>query len=303
MKNVWVITDSAASYAELCSGAKTLGESVTLVYAGDKSAAVGADKAIYLGEISDTVRFTSYMRTIVSLVKEAAPELVMLGVTKNCRLAAGKLAAALGTSVISDASNLKASEDGVSAERMVYGGAAISRVRALGATAVVCVANGAYEATCTAPVADITEAEIVPACGCVKCVGVKAGEPAGVNLAAAKRIVAVGRGVADETVLESAKSLAGAMGAELGCTRPIAEEMKWLPRASYIGISGVIVKPDVYLSIGVSGQIQHTVGMSDSGVIIAINKDENAPIFKTCDYGIVGNLEKIVPALTALIGK
>lgn len=93
--------------------------------------------------------------------------------------------------------------------------------------------------------------------------------------------------------------LADALGGEIGCTRPIAEEFHWLPEERCIGLSGVQVKPDLYLGIGVSGQVQHVTGFRNAKVIAAVNKDENAPIFKAADLGIVGDLYDIVPKLIA----
>ena len=93
------------------------------------------------------------------------------------------------------------------------------------------------------------------------------------------------------------RELAGVLGAEVGCSRPVAENNKWLPKSSYMGITGVQVKPDVILALGVSGQVQHIGGINKSRVIVAINKDKAAPIFKNCDFGLVGDLYKIVPAL------
>ncbi len=298
--NVWVITDKTSSYAELCAGARGLGKSVTLIYAGDKTKAVGADKAYYLGAIDQEHRWNGYIPTIVSLVKENAPEVVVLGITKNCRLTAGTIAATLGTGVITDASAISIEND-ISAERMVYGGAAIRREKSIGATAVICVANGIFEAAESTPVAEIIELPVAASPVGIKCTAVKSVETSNINLAAAKRIVGVGRGLSDQNSLVTVSKLASVLGAEIGCTRPIVEELKWLPRETYIGVSGVIAKPDLYLAVGISGQVQHSVGISNSNCIIAINKDESAPIFKICDYGIVGDLEKIVPTLTELV--
>ncbi|HBR09149.1 MAG TPA: electron transfer flavoprotein subunit alpha, partial [Clostridiales bacterium] len=124
-----------------------------------------------------------------------------------------------------------------------------------------------------------------------------------VNLPAAKRVIGVGRGFSNEEDLELARDLAKAIGAEIGCTRPIAEESKWMPRETYIGVSGVMLKPELYFAIGLSGQVQHTVGINQSGTIIAINKDKEAPIFRYADYGIVGDLRKILPQLSGLLKK
>ncbi len=125
--------------------------------------------------------------------------------------------------------------------------------------------------------------------------------PASVNLAVAKKIVCAGRGIAKKEDLDIVFELAKVLEGEVAATRPLTEGLDWLPRERYIGVSGATVKPDLYLSMGVSGQAQHTVGITDSRVIVAIDKDKEAPIFPQADYCIVGDLYQIVPALiTAL---
>lgn len=119
-----------------------------------------------------------------------------------------------------------------------------------------------------------------------------------VDLVSAKRIVAAGRGFKTKEDLRLAEELAGVLGAEVACSRPLAEGAEWLQRDRYIGVSGQHVNPELYVAVGISGQIQHTVGMSESDTIIAVNSDENAPIFGIADYGIVGDLYEVLPALT-----
>ena len=129
-------------------------------------------------------------------------------------------------------------------------------------------------------------------------------EPAGsrpANLAAASRIVAAGRGFKAEEDLQIARDLAAALGAELACSRPLAEGTAWLSKDRYVGVSGMHVAPDLYLAAGISGQVQHTSGMSDSKVVVAVNSDANAPIFEVADYGIVGDLYDVLPAITAAL--
>ena len=103
--------------------------------------------------------------------------------------------------------------------------------------------------------------------------------------------------------MKLAQDLAGKLGAEIGCTRSVAEDYHWLPNEAYIGLSGQKVKPQLYISMGVSGQVQHTAGIRDSKIIVAIDTNENAPIFAAADYGIVGDLYDIVPVLTEKIVK
>jgi electron transfer flavoprotein alpha subunit len=123
-----------------------------------------------------------------------------------------------------------------------------------------------------------------------------------VDLGSASILVSVGRGIKEETNLAIVEDLASALGAELAASRPICDN-GWLPMERQVGSSGQTVAPKVYLAVGISGAIQHLVGMKGSQCIIAINKDENAPIFEVADYGIVGDLFEVVPALTAAIRK
>ena len=123
-----------------------------------------------------------------------------------------------------------------------------------------------------------------------------------VDLSAATLIVSVGRGIKEQANLPVIEELARALGAELAASRPICDN-GWLPMERQVGSSGQTVSPKVYIAVGISGAIQHLVGMKGSKTIIAINKDENAPIFEVADYGIVGDLFEVVPALTAAVKK
>ena len=123
-----------------------------------------------------------------------------------------------------------------------------------------------------------------------------------VDLSQAERIVAVGRGIKSQDNLPLAQNLAKAMGAEIAASRPICDS-GWLPMERQVGSSGQTVAPRLYVALGISGAIQHLVGMKGSRTIVGINKDADAPIFEVADYGIVGDLFEIVPALTAELEK
>jgi electron transfer flavoprotein alpha subunit len=123
-----------------------------------------------------------------------------------------------------------------------------------------------------------------------------------VDLGAAELIVAVGRGIKESENIALVRELADAMGAELAASRPICDA-GWLPMERQVGSSGQTVAPKMYMAIGISGAIQHLVGMKGSRVVVAINKDPNAPIFEVADYGIVGDLFQVVPELTAAFKK
>ena len=123
-----------------------------------------------------------------------------------------------------------------------------------------------------------------------------------VDLSQAERIVAVGRGIKSQEHLQLAQQLAAAMGAELAASRPICDA-GWLPMDRQIGSSGQTVAPKLYVALGISGAIQHLVGMKGSRTIVAVNKDPEAPIFEIADYGIVGDLFEVVPAMIAELNK
>jgi electron transfer flavoprotein alpha subunit len=123
-----------------------------------------------------------------------------------------------------------------------------------------------------------------------------------VDLSQAERIVSVGRGIKGQEHLKIAQDLAAALGAELAASRPICDA-GWLPMDRQIGSSGQTVAPKLYVALGISGAIQHLVGMKGSKTIVAINKDPEAPIFEVADYGIAGDLFEVVPALIAELNK
>ncbi len=130
----------------------------------------------------------------------------------------------------------------------------------------------------------------------------EAASAGGVDLPSAERIVTAGRGVGGADEVSVAADLASALGAELGASRPVVDN-GWLPREHQVGSSGHTVTPNLYVALGVSGSIQHLMGMGGSRVIVAVNKDREAPIFGVAHYGIVGDLHEVAPALTRLLNE
>ena len=134
-----------------------------------------------------------------------------------------------------------------------------------------------------------------------KIVGVEKKQLSGINLEEAEIIVGVGRGFKKKEDLKLAFELAELLGAQVGATRPIAADYKWLPEDAWIGISGKRVAPKLYIAIGISGAPQHMAGVMNAKIIVAINKDKTAPIFKQADYGVVADLYQFLPVLIKVI--
>ncbi|SRR5581483_694198 len=137
----------------------------------------------------------------------------------------------------------------------------------------------------------------------VKVVAKKPRKESGVNLEAAPIVVGAGRGFKSKDDLKLAFDLAATLGGQVGCSRPLATDLGWLTDEYWIGLSGKEVKPKVYIAAGISGQIQHTTGIRNSKLIVAVNTNKDAPIFKMADYGIVGDLYKVLPALNNAVKK
>lgn len=288
----FVIAENKASMLELVAGAATYAENINIICLGEACSAKGVS-AVYV--LPEACSVAAYSAAIAELIKSAAPELVMLEQCRNGRLIAGIVAAALNAGVQTDPFELSESDGGLVTKRLCNGGFSVLAERS-GHSAVLCIGSGFFDAAEEqAPV----EPKTIDACSAgISLIEKKEKNVQRTNLSSARRIVGVGRGIKDAETLALIESFAQSIEAEIGCTRPVAEEDRLLPTSRYIGVSGVTVRPELYIAVGLSGQVQHTSGINQSGFILAINKDENAPIFKNCDLGIVGDLNTIIPKLS-----
>lgn len=295
MERIFVFANEAGSVAELTSGAKASGASVALVTSG-KTYGCADEVFAYPEEVS----LVSVLSAVSELIVSRKPQLLLCESGSDGRLLAGYTAAKLGVSPLCDVMSLSCTADAVETTRLVYGGSAVKTEQcAFPAVAIVCA--GTFEASDAAAEPQVTQIDCSGSCS-VELAGTSAVEASTVNLAAAKRVVGVGRGLASADNIPAAEKLAAALGAEIGCTRPVAEEEHWYSKDRYIGVSGVMIKPNFYLAIGISGQIQHMVGVNQTNVICAINKDENAPIIKQADYTLIGDVNAVLPAIIEKLG-
>ncbi len=201
--------------------------------------------------------------------------------------------------VLAGIGSVEVSGEQVVVSRTVFGGIVEHRSCVEGAPALLAMAPGAVAAA-GAPVVDVETVPATPRAG-VRITAVRTKDVEHVDLGAAHTVVAVGRGLKSRDDVALLEGLAAAFGGELGCSRPLAEGVDWIAKERYIGISGQHLTPELYVAVGISGQLQHMVGVRGAGTVVAVNSDKAAPIFAQCDYGIVGDLYQVVPALTAAL--
>jgi electron transfer flavoprotein alpha subunit len=303
-RDVWVFSEKPALLNELIGCARDLTQgSIVALVAGpradaDAAIARGADKICWLGETGSRMVEDS-VPTIAGLVADQKPAVLLVGATKRGKAVAGRLAARLETSAITDVKAFEIANGALTARHLIFGGGAVRVEKSNSSFLLATLGLGVAEPLPADPSrkGSVVEIPFVEPGWQVEVRGHKPRATASVNLASAKRVVCAGRGLGKQEDLKMIEELARCLDAEVGCTRPLAEGLDWLPRERYIGVSGATLKADLYLAVGVSGQVQHTVGVSDCRVIVAINKDKNAPIFAQADYGIEGDLYTIVPAL------
>ena len=248
-----------------------------------------------------------YVMALRGLVESASPAWVVFAHTYQTRDFAPALAARLRKPLITDVTGINGSGAAATFTRPMFQGKLAAEVKPAG--------DGPYFVTCQIG-AFRADAMKKGAAGSVTTVPVSIDAAAirqtteapfqeakqAVDLGQAARIVAVGRGIKSQEHLPVAEKLAKALGAELAASRPICDN-GWLPMERQIGSSGQTVAPKLYVALGISGAIQHLVGMKGSRTIVAINKDADAPIFEVADYGIVGDLFEIAPALVSELEK
>ena len=289
-QQILVFAREASAAAALLSGARAL--CARLVLVGSCSDSACADEIVH---VPPEQSVAVLLLAIVSLIAERKPELVLCEQSADGKLVAAAAAVLLRTSPMCDASRLVCREDGVEAARIVYGGTAFETQRSP-LPAVVVAAPGALPPTEGSGKG--LAAELPPAPSPVELVEVQQlPQQKSVNLGAARTVVGVGRGISTPDNLPAVEQLAAAIGAEIGCTRPVAEEEHWYPKNRYLGVSGSVIKPRVYLALGISGQIQHMAGVNQAGTVFAVDKNEKAPIFRQADYGLVGDLKTVLPQL------
>ncbi len=261
---------------------------------------LGADRVLYV-EHPALANFNpdAYTRVVAELIKEGAPRAVLLGETSMGADVAGTLSARLDLPIVSLCRNAYADGDTLKFVSQIYGGKVLAEGELPEPTALITMVPGDFKAeagqSATAP-------EIVPTAPPdlaglqvthMQYIEPEAGD---VDIAQEPILIAVGRGIQQETNLEIAEELAGALGGELCTSRPVVDQ-GWMSTSRLVGKSGKTVKPKLYFAMGISGAPEHLEGISGTELLIAINTDEQAPIFDIANYGAATDLFDLIPVL------
>lgn len=286
-----VLAETQDAARELCAGARSLVGEVIFVTFGEPVTGI-ADK-VEVVEVPEGHVKEDAFDTIEAIFQAEQPEIVMAEPTRRLRIVIGRMAAAEHASVVTD---VNAVGEGIT-ESMYFGGIGVKKSKNTSPTAFCTVTAGTFSDMQASGTDVVEKAAFVDPGSAVVCTSREALPESDVDLTKAARVIAAGRGFAEEGELALARQLGEKIGAEVGCTRPLTESEHWFPREAYIGVSGLILKPELYLGIGVSGQMQHMVGVDKARTVFAINKDVHAPIFKQADYGLVGDLNDVLPQI------
>lgn len=324
-KNVYVVAEQRdgkvmkVSY-ELIGKARDLADALAqdvvavlmgsnIAEAAGELAKAGADKVIYVDDAMLAEYVTEpYAKALTAVIKANDPEIVLFGASSIGRDLAPRVSARIHTGLTADCTKLEINEETKLLEmtRPAFGGNIMATILCANhRPQMATVRPGVMQALASCDkVGEVEkfEVEFTAADMNVEIVEVVKTEKKAVDITEAKILVSGGRGVGGPEGFEPLKDLAKALGGEVAASRA-AVDSGWIDRDRQVGQTGKTVRPDLYVACGISGAIQHAAGMEESELIVAINKEESAPIFGICDLGIVGDLNKIVPKLTAALKK
>lgn len=282
---------------------------VTAVVVGSGVADVAADVAgrgvdrVLVVDDAAVARYTTegYARAIEAAIAQAGPRVVVLAGTTSGRDLGPYLAARAGSVCLSDCTALRWDGDALAGTRPVYQGKMLTDVTAKAEGVVLAVLRGGANLVAAAgqgsapvePLAADLSAESLP----VRVVEVTTPPAGDSSLDSAETVVVGGRGVGSAEAFAMIDELAAALDGAVGATRAVTD-LGWRPHHEQIGQTGKVVRPKLYIGVGVSGAVQHTVGMQNAETVVVINRDRDAPLFKLAEIGVVGDLNEVVPALT-----
>lgn len=242
----------------------------------------------------------TYTDALAGVIEQVNPDMVLIGATKPGLEISARVAARLGLGCASFCVDFDLDDDSyVTAQCMIYSGVGMNTYKIKTKPAMATVAPAVFSPVETGGEAEVTSLDIPINLPQMTIVEYKEKAAAGVRWEDAPMIVDVGQGMNEKSDLKIAEELASLFDGQVACTRPISSERDWFPE--WLGLSGKKIHADLCVTLGVSGSIQHVVGIRDAKTIVAVNKDENAGIFSQADYGIVADLHEFVPQFIAVL--
>lgn len=299
--NSWIIIIDERRAGGMLDAARRLGGQVVAAVVGpralaDTMAGLGFDRVLCF-ETAEGVPAEAYAAQVTAAAEAAAPRLVLASDAPGGRMLLGAVAAKLNAALIGAVRTLAADGERIMVSRSTAEGKVLEDVEAQGTLAVIYDGEDVETSS-----AEPTSVELIsvgdPGVKLRLIESTEAGADSA-GLLTAARVVSVGMGLRSKDDLKLIEELAEAMHAETACTLPVCDDMRWFTSHSVIGSSHNQVAPDLYIAVGISGQPQHMSGIRDAKVVVAINNDPEARIFKNCEYGILGDLYKVVPALAS----
>lgn len=311
-KGVWVFSEVLPFTFELMGKGRALadqlGTYLAVVSTGpdddvQKLIQHGADKVFVLQDsVLKSFQADTYADAFTGLATEYKPDVLLIGATKNGLEFAPRLAERLKVGCVTEVTKLvpDAEKNYILMDRVALGGNLVETHVSKVKPQIATIPRGLFSplASDASRKGEVIKAEpkIKPAA--TRIVETKPKTAKGTRLSDAAVIVSFGRGLRKKEDIPQIEQFAQTVGGVIGCSRPIAEDLRWMPEDQYIGLSGQKVNPKLYFALGISGQIQHLTGIRNSRIIVAINNDPKAPIFEFSDYGIIADLYQVIPAIT-----
>ena len=302
MSNVWMIVADETPVGPLLAAAQKADEGVTAVVAASRERAEEVAQFVSTVnwiEPAEDVPSEAYASAIADVVVQAEPKIVLAAEAPGARVAAAMVAVRLSATVADSVKEIASSGDNLTIKRLVAEGKAV-QISTTMAPFVALAADSADDPQPATQPATIEKIEAEAING-MKILATHEDDGGGASLATAMRVVGVGLGIGAKDNLSIIDKLATALSAEITCSLPLCDNYRWFEHSRVVGTSTQRISPRLYVACGISGQPQHMTGVRAAKTIVAINNDPEAPIFKQCAYGIVGNITEVVPALTKAI--
>lgn len=301
----WIIIADDVPAGSLSLMARGLGGRVTAIVVGSReraeaAAVTGVDEVIWYAA-NEEIPVEAWTECIAKAAEKTRPRVILAANMPMARVFVGAAAARLGAAVTSSVMAVMLEEGQVIVKRSVAEGRAVEVLEAEGFVAGMII-EGAEEEEASSVSAKITAVtDHVPEDNIkVEATHVESG---GADLSSAERVVSVGAGIGSKDKIELVRQLANAFHAEISCSLPLCDNYRWFDHSRVVGSSTQRISPRIYLAVGISGQPQHMMGVRGARTIIAVNNDPEAPIFAKCNYGVIGDLNKILPVLTTALAE